>query len=140
LSQCKPSPHLFTQRKNLLLTKNPSIFFLFSILANIGLMKHHKKEKAFGPSPKNGYTAGSPKRKFWQRKPRTDPEMAAKVHPDALPTHVTPADINRASYATDTTAVEQPAGYQKYGHAPVASASHTQMPAAKDYQRTGANF
>lgn len=118
------------------------IFFLFSMLVEIMLMKHHKKEKAFGPSPNNGYTAGSPKRKFWQRKSRTtrDAEMAPKVHPDALPAHATPADATRSSYATDTTAVDQSAGYQKYGHGPLATAGHTQMPATQEYQRTGANF
>lgn len=107
------------------------------------LMKHHKKEKAFGPSPNNGYTAGSPKRKFWQRKPRRnrDTEMATKVHPDALPAHTTPADVTRTSYATDTTAVDSSAGYQKYGHGPLASGGHTQMPVTQEYPRTtAANF
>jgi hypothetical protein len=30
-------------------------------------MRHHKKEKAFGPGPNNGYTKGSGM-KFWQRR------------------------------------------------------------------------
>ena len=111
------------------------------MFVEIALMKHHKKEKAFGPSPNNGYTAGSPKRKFWQRKPRRsrDAEMATKVHPDALPAHTTPADVTRSSYATDTTAVDQSAAY-KYGHGSAVPGGHTQMPAAQNYQRTGANF
>lgn len=115
-----------------------AVFFFLSMFVEYGLIRHHKKEKAFGPSPNNGYTAGSPKRKFWQRKPKAtrDTEMgSAKVHPDALPAHTTPADagyghghqnagyghtnpndVTRASYATDTTAVgELPAGQQKYG-------------------------
>jgi len=70
-------------------------------------MRHHKKEKAFGPSPNNGYTAGSPRRKFWQRKPKQNRDMeymAGAKDPNALPMHATPADV-RTSYATDATAV-----------------------------------
>ncbi|KAH8587469.1 hypothetical protein B0O99DRAFT_526769 [Bisporella sp. PMI_857] len=107
------------------------IFFFLSIFVELGLMKHHKKEKAFGPSPSNGYTAGRPKRKFWQRKPRTtrDPEFATKAHPDALPPHAVPADM-RTSYATDTTAVgEYPVGHAKYGE-------HTGVPHGDGYQRS----
>jgi len=96
-----------------------ALFFFFSIFLEFALMRHHKKEKAFGPSPNNGYTAGSPKRKFWQRKQkRRDMEMAgglAKQHPDSLPTHATPSDA-RMSYATDTTAVGEQTPYNKYGH------------------------
>jgi len=100
------------------------ILFFLNMFIEFGLMRHHKKEKAFGPSPNNGYTAGSPKRKFWQRSTRRrDTEMAggigaAKVHPDALPPHANPTDV-RTSYATDTTAVgnetDNPAR-NKYGH------------------------
>jgi len=98
-----------------------AVFFLISILVELGLIRHHKKEKAFGPSPNNGYTAGSPKRKFWQRKPKNrDAEFAAgglaaeKHHPDALPTHTAPSAV-RDSYATDTTAVGNEPAYSKYG-------------------------
>ena len=83
-------------------------------------MRHHKKEKAFGPSPDNDYTAGSPKRKFWQRKQNPgDMEMGAgKFHPDALPPHTVPADVadTMASYATDSTDVADQVPYSKYGH------------------------
>lgn len=43
-----------------------AVLFLFSVLFQLFLSRHHKKEKAFGPSPKNGYTKGSGV-KFWQR-------------------------------------------------------------------------
>ncbi|ETN41637.1 uncharacterized protein HMPREF1541_03573 [Cyphellophora europaea CBS 101466] len=45
--------------------------FLFLITAawQVMLVRHHKKEKRFGPSPKNNYTSGS-RGKFWQRKNR----------------------------------------------------------------------
>ncbi|EDU48963.1 conserved hypothetical protein [Pyrenophora tritici-repentis Pt-1C-BFP] len=44
-----------------------AVLFLLSALVQDLLMHHHKKEKAFGPGPSNGYTAGS-RMKFWQRK------------------------------------------------------------------------
>ncbi|TVY89483.1 hypothetical protein LAWI1_G004807, partial [Lachnellula willkommii] len=81
-----------------------AVFFFLSIFLELALARHHKREKAFGPSPNNGYTAGSPKRKFWQRKPKNrDAEFGEK--PDALPAHVTPADVGtRHSYGTESTA------------------------------------
>lgn len=57
-----------------------AFLFLLSIPVQIFLGRHHKKEKRFGPGPTNGYTAGSGKRKFWQKKNRNselrDPEVA----------------------------------------------------------------
>jgi len=57
-----------------------AFLFLLSIPVTIFLQRHHKKEKRYGPSPKNGYTRGSGM-KFWQRKKRNnalrDPEVAA---------------------------------------------------------------
>ena len=35
------------------------------------VMRHHQKEKKYGPSPANNYTSGSGNRKFWKRKPKT---------------------------------------------------------------------
>lgn len=81
----------------------------------LGLIRHRRKERAFGPSPNNGYTAGSPKRKFWQRKPKHGRGSDLEKNPDALPTHTTPSDV-RTSYATDATAVGHEAPYNKYGH------------------------
>lgn len=76
--------------------------FLFLITAgwSILLVKHHKKEKAFGPSPSNNYTSGAGKRKFWQRKSKTpkgtrDAEMATA--------HT--AGHNRVSHETQSTMV-----------------------------------
>jgi len=97
-----------------------AVFFFLSVFVEILLMKHHKKEKAFGPSPNNGYTAGTPRRKFWQRKPKRSPHdteyLAGGEKPDALPSHTTP-DAMRNSYATDATMVgrnsENTHAYQK---------------------------
>jgi hypothetical protein len=86
-------------------------------------MRHHRKEKAFGPSPANNYTAGSAPRRtrFWQRKNRHKATLAAgglaaheKRHPDSLPVHSTPADV-RNSYNMNNTAVGTEAPYNEYG-------------------------
>ncbi|KAH8717105.1 hypothetical protein GQ44DRAFT_688299 [Phaeosphaeriaceae sp. PMI808] len=55
-----------------------AFLFLLSIPVQLFLGRHHKKEKRFGPGPKNGYTKGSGI-KFWQRNQRKkglrDPEV-----------------------------------------------------------------
>ncbi|KAF2762301.1 hypothetical protein EJ05DRAFT_473213 [Pseudovirgaria hyperparasitica] len=76
--------------------------FLFAISAVVQLFlgRHHQREKRFGPSPANNYTAGSGNRKFWQRssRPKTthearDAELAtgglAAGQPDMRPSHET---------------------------------------------------
>jgi hypothetical protein len=97
--------------------------FLLSALIELALIRHHRKEKAFGPSPANNYTAGSTPRRirFWQRQHRDEAALAAgglaaaeKRHPESLPAHSTPADV-RNSYNTDNTAVGTEAPYNKYG-------------------------
>jgi hypothetical protein len=115
------------------------VFFLLSIPVELGLIKHRRKEKAFGPSPNNGYTAGSPKRKFWQRKQKRN--TMYEKNADALPTHATPADF-RTSYATDTTAIgagEAPlnkyGNVTSYGHQ-TATTTHTPGAANDGYVRT----
>jgi hypothetical protein len=87
----------------------------------LALIHQRRREKAFGPSPRNNYTSGTEKRSFWQRKPKRDSGYtdggfeAQKRGPDSLPEHTTPGDM-RDSYQTDTTAVgqEAPVHYQ-YG-------------------------
>ncbi|KAJ5488483.1 hypothetical protein N7539_003373 [Penicillium diatomitis] len=64
-------------------------FFLISIIFQVLLARHHKREKRFGPSPANNYTSGT-SRKWWSRK-KTYPEASGGV--DTLPAHPTPADI-----------------------------------------------
>merc|ERR1712000_55803 len=100
-----------------------------SIFLEFLLIKHRRKERAFGPSPNNGYTAGTPKRKFWQRKPKN--RTYADKNADTLPTHATPADM-RTSYATDTTAVGGEPPINKYGNA----AAYGNAPVSNGYQTT----
>ncbi|EME48691.1 hypothetical protein DOTSEDRAFT_67657 [Dothistroma septosporum NZE10] len=73
--------------------------FLFLITAGlqVALVRHHKKEKRYGPSPSNNYTSGFGKKKFWQRKPKDttirDTELGAgglaAPGPDMRPSHET---------------------------------------------------
>ncbi|KAG9232110.1 hypothetical protein BJ875DRAFT_486397 [Amylocarpus encephaloides] len=95
------------------------VFFCISIFVEIALMKHHKKQKAYGPSPANNYTSGAPKRKFWQRKNK-HATRDVESNPDALPAHATPVDV-RDSYNTESTAVGHEPTYNKYSNEPVAS-------------------
>ncbi|KAJ5184122.1 hypothetical protein N7492_001738 [Penicillium capsulatum] len=62
--------------------------FLISILFQVLLARHHKREKRFGPSPANGYTSGS--RRKWFSRTKNNPETNGA---DALPGHPTPGDV-----------------------------------------------
>ncbi|KAJ5159462.1 uncharacterized protein N7482_006466 [Penicillium canariense] len=64
-------------------------FFLISILFQVLLARHHKREKRFGPSPANNYTSGT-SRKWWGRK-KNNPVASGGV--DALPGHPTPGEV-----------------------------------------------
>ncbi|KAJ5469107.1 hypothetical protein N7475_006859 [Penicillium sp. IBT 31633x] len=64
-------------------------FFLISILFQVLLARHHKREKRFGPSPNNGYTHGS-RKAFWRRN-KNSPEAVGEA--DTLPGHPTPQDV-----------------------------------------------
>ncbi|EKV15848.1 UV-damage endonuclease [Penicillium digitatum] len=64
-------------------------FYLTSILFQILLARHHKREKRFGPSPTNGYTHGS-RKAFWRRN-KNIPEATGGA--DTLPGHPTPQEL-----------------------------------------------
>jgi hypothetical protein len=114
-----------------------AFLFLLTAAVQVLLVRHHKKEKRYGPSPSNNYTSGSSKRKFWQRKPKATPHD----------TEMSPAGVaavnGRPSYETSTT-VGNNAGFGKdnidpttYGntsYAPTAAGYHTQP------QGTAANY
>jgi hypothetical protein len=83
------------------------IFFILSILMEVALVRHHRKEKRFGPGPANGYTGGYAakggffNRIFRRRKTATTDDahvLPEHTHPDQL-------DPYRQSHATDRTAV-----------------------------------
>lgn len=58
---------------------NIFLFFITAIL-QVLLVRHHKKEKRYGPSPANNYTSGAGRRPFWKRNKKIhntrDAEMA----------------------------------------------------------------
>lgn len=83
-------------------------------------MRHHRKEKRFGPSPKNNYTSGSGKTAssggFLGRFRRGGKTSTVPEDEAGLPQHTQPDQLNgRQSYATETTAVNAPAVGQAYG-------------------------
>jgi hypothetical protein len=86
------------------------IFFILTILTEVGLARHHHKAKRFGPSPQNNYTSGygdsDEKGGFFSR---LFGRKKGTVQSDEnhLPAHTTPDQIDhtRQSYATETTAV-----------------------------------
>ncbi|KAM5342592.1 hypothetical protein ACJ41O_013558 [Fusarium nematophilum] len=83
------------------------IFFVFSILMEVALARHHRKEKRFGPSPANNYTSGYGSKggffgRLFRRKKADDAEDGT-----TLPEHTHPDQLNdmRQSHATERTAV-----------------------------------
>lgn len=88
-SECESSPLLPSfPPDRIILILIASFLFLISILFQILLARHHKREKRFGPSPTNGYTSGSRRRWFSRNKHNPDTNGA-----DALPGHPTPNDV-----------------------------------------------
>ncbi|OTB07814.1 hypothetical protein M426DRAFT_317705 [Hypoxylon sp. CI-4A] len=93
------------------------IFFVFSALLEVVLVRHRRKEQRFGPSPANNYTSGyGSKRRgpfgIFGRKKAVDDTQ----NPNQLPLHTQPDQL-RQSYNTETTAVGNDNGtYNKYQH------------------------
>ncbi|KAI0381798.1 hypothetical protein F5Y04DRAFT_60197 [Hypomontagnella monticulosa] len=91
------------------------LFFVFSAVLEIVLVRHRRKEQRFGPSPANNYTSGYAKRRglfgIFGRRKTMDTE-----NPNVLPEHTHPEQM-RTSYNTETTAVAPENGaYNKYQH------------------------
>lgn len=65
--------------------------FLLTAIYQVFLIKRARKEKRYGPSPKNNYTSGSGKAPFWKRNRRTnrDMETGAIGGTAARPSHET---------------------------------------------------
>lgn len=107
-----------------------AFLFLLSALVQVFLMRHHKKEKAFGPGPSNGYTKGSGM-KFWQRRKANrvtehrDPEVAAVPASGGLAPPATTHDYrpsNDTAYTGSTVAAPHN-GFES--NKPVGSGYHT---------------
>ncbi|KAL1963115.1 hypothetical protein VTN77DRAFT_8658 [Rasamsonia byssochlamydoides] len=63
-------------------------FFIVSLFLQIPMARYHQREKRFGPSPANGYTYGTGRRRFWRNR-RTNPDATV----DTLPSHPTPGEV-----------------------------------------------
>ena len=125
-----------------------AFLFLITAAMQVALVRHHKKEKRYGPGPKNNYTSGFGKKKFWQRKPKNtttrDAEMAGGAGGLAVPAH----HDNRASYETGTTVGNNAALHDKTStteppYVPGAATSHSgyytqPQTGANPYGTTGA--
>lgn len=93
------------------------IFFILSILVEIVLVRHRRKEARFGPSPANNYTSGYGKRGKFMGLFKRRGTAATQEDPNALPMHATPNQV-RQSCNTESTAVgHEPAGYPKHSEA-----------------------
>lgn len=99
-------------------------FFLFSLLAELALIRHRRREGRYDPSPATdlGESSGKPdgsvdpngnnnntkKRGFFAslfgRKKRPDESNTAGYNPNSLPQHAHPDDV-RPSYTTEQTRV-----------------------------------
>lgn len=117
-----------------------AVLFLLSALFQVFLMRHHKKEKRFGPGPSNGYTKGSGM-KFWQRRKANrmtghrDPEVAAVPATGGLAPPAGTHDYrpsNDTAY-TGSTVASPNVGYDN--HKPVSAGYHTAP--AGNYAVTG---
>lgn len=99
------------------------------------LVRHHRKEKRFGPSPANNYTSGyGRKNKFMGLFSRKRSGTATSQDPNILPQHTTPDQV-RQSYNTESTAVGHEAGaYNKYGESGYA---HDGVGTASGYPEQG---
>ncbi|KAK4680041.1 hypothetical protein QC764_209500 [Podospora pseudoanserina] len=91
------------------------ILFALSCLVNLALARHRKREKRFGPSPANDYTAGYGKKKnrfsaLFGRRRGGQHQTDLGPDPNALPVHTTPDEV-RNSYGTDNTRVASNQGY-----------------------------
>lgn len=83
-------------------------FFIFSILVELALARHHRKEKRYGPTPQNDYTSGygPPRGGFFGHLFGRNKANDATEEGNMLPEHPHPDQLNnRTSYATEATAV-----------------------------------
>ena len=121
-----------------------ALLFLISALVQLCLGRNHKKEKAFGPSPTNGYTKGSGT-KFWQRNRRSkglrDPEVGTvPVSGGLAPTTVGHNDY-RPSHDTAYTGSTVAAPGHTYEHnKPVTGGYHTAPVGTYNHSNAATNY
>ncbi|KAI0011172.1 hypothetical protein F4779DRAFT_245420 [Xylariaceae sp. FL0662B] len=111
-----PTLHMICQMQSACLAVSivAIVFFVFSALLEVVLVRHRRKESRFGPSPANNYTSGYGKRRgifgLFRRRQTAEDNM----DPNVLPEHTHPDQV-RPSYNTETTAVGHEPTHNKYG-------------------------
>jgi len=81
-----------------------SIFlFLLSAVWQVMMIRHHKKEKRFGPSPANNYTKGTGRTPFWKRgrKARNTRDAEAATGYGARPSGETGTTLGNNAYQSE---------------------------------------
>jgi hypothetical protein len=121
-----------------------------AFLMQLAMWRHHKKEKAFGPSPDNDYTSGSKKGGLFARKKRNDVEQPTYIEKETpvpvIPAHTT-RDAIRPSHDTQSTYVQTDNNPSKYDNVPlptttgpnIVSTTHYTTPARYDPNYVPAN-
>lgn len=96
-----------------------AFIFLCTAAMQVALVRHHKKEKRYGPSPSNNYTSGFGKRRNLFSRKKKDPEAGKD---EELGTYGAGAPVGtlaagqhdmRPSHETGSTAVAPDHGYDK---------------------------
>jgi len=93
-----------------------AFLFLITAVWQVLMVRHHKKEKKYGPSPANNYTSGSGRRPFWRRNRRTnrDMEVAGAVGA-SRPSAETGTTLGNNAYAPEPKYGEPGYGQPGYG-------------------------
>lgn len=113
--------------------------FILTAIVQLLLARHHKKEKRFGPSPSNNYTAGAGRRPFWRRNRKVQTTRDAEMATGAVPvTHTTHTGGFRPSHETGMTGSTMNNG----GHVPLATEAKYGQPGygAHGYSAPGPNY
>ncbi|KAJ9658426.1 hypothetical protein H2198_003710 [Neophaeococcomyces mojaviensis] len=113
-----PNLHLACRLNTVVFAVSIIAIFLFLLTAiwQVLMVRHHKKEKKYGPSPANNYTSGSGRKPFWKKKQRRtkDVETAGTLGAGAhtvRPSHETGTTIGNNAYVP-----EPKYGEPAYGH------------------------
>lgn len=91
--------------------------FLLTAVWQVLMVRHHKKEKRYGPSPANNYTKGSGRTPFWKRNRRAKNTRDAEAATlgTTRPSHETGTTLGNNAYGTET---EPKYGEPGYGQTP----------------------
>ncbi|KAI9739491.1 MAG: hypothetical protein M1835_003200, partial [Candelina submexicana] len=102
-----------------------ALLFLISMLMQYLLNRHHKKEKAFGPSPANDYTSGkSSKTRFWKRKNNAAKKPKHLDHEKDTELGVVGAGVGAGAYAAEDHHHNRNSGVTAYTGSTVAAPDH----------------